>query len=847
MIMKRLTVFLAIICLGFSVSAAPVSVEEAQEIAQKYVNNSFEASRQSENINLVYSMPSFYVFNIGDKGFVILSADDSYSPIIGYSDENAFEPDNMAPALEDYLNGINDERMQRGVVNASFEVSRDWESLREYGHMVSRFSGKGSDYLLTTKWNQNYPYNYCCPVADGGPGGHVYAGCVATAAAQLMKYWNYPLHGTGSHSYVPQDNPQYGPLTANFGATTYDWDNMPNQITSSSPVEQLEAIGTLIYHCGVSVDMNYRPTSSGAATTLLCTVMPQYFSYTNYMVNYYRESYTKEYYLNMIYKAIDKEWPMVHRGGGHAYVLDGYDKDGLVHFNWGWSGSNDGFFDIDGHNYTDSQSVIYNYVPATIYNSTPNYPTNVVATAAANNELAVTVSWKNPTKTITNQNLTSISRIVVIRNNEVVYTEDNVTPGADMTFVDNSIPCFDAYTYRIYAMTDEQIGESAYSEIVNVGPACTWNFVVSSQNIQGWRGSKIALYNASGTKFNEVTVNNTTPTVVNVAMPIGPVQMVWVPTGETVSYTITINIKDSQGTSVYSYNGNILDMEEGLLYSGSNGCGNTAPTEAPSDLIATNDGDNIVLSWVGVTSKDGYGYNVYRDGLLVRLVYTNEWTDEVPTIGGHCYQVCYLGLGGQSASSNESCAAAGDGCETGSDLWYEVMDNMKPRVTWEHPDTGNPSGYFIYRKINDDGEYEQVKIVAGNKNEYKETKSLQEGNWYFYKVIPYYQDIDCYSAPIKSLWGNEYFVKYYYSLDAVGENTAQEVSVYPNPTSGNLKIEGVMLEHVVVYNLVGQKIYEDNISGSEYVIDMNRFGSGIYMVKIQSASGSTTKKITVIE
>lgn len=845
--MKRIVAVFAIALGCFCLNAAPVSLEEAQTLAQRFANNTFGSSRQSEYINMVYSTPSFYVFNVGENGFVILSADDSYSPVIGYSDENVFEPENMAPALADYLNGINESRMERGVVSASAEVADDWTSLREYGRMVSRFGGRESGYLVTTKWNQNYPYNYCCPADADGPGGHVYAGCVATAAAQLMRYWSHPLHGTGSHTYIPEDNPQYGPLTADFGATTYDWDNMPNTISGSSPVAQLEAIGTLIYHCGVSVDMNYRPESSGASTAMLCSVMPQYFSYTNNMVNIKRENYSKENYLKFIYKAIDKEWPMVHRGGGHAYVLDGYDDNGLVHFNWGWSGSNDGFFDIDGHNYTDGQSVIYNYVPADVYSATPSNPTNVVATAASDNELSVTVSWRNPTTTLTSQTLSAIDRIVLMRDNTVIHVNDNVTPGADMTFIDNSVPCFSSYTYRVYAIADGHIGESAFAERVNVGPTCQWSFVVTSQNIQGWKDAHIDLYNAAGIKFETVTTNNSTPAIVHVGIPVGLVKMVWVPSEETSSFTISINVKDSQENSVYSYSGSIMDMTEGVFYVGNNGCGNTAPTEAPSNLYATTDGNYIILSWTGVTNKDGYGYNVYRDGVLVRLVETNDFIDEPPTIGGHCYQVTYLGLGGQSGYSNEACGVAGEGCETGSNLWYEVQANFKPIITWEAPDNEDVSGYYVYRKTNEDGEYVRVKIQDATKTEYKETKVLQDGNYYYYKVIPYYEANDCYSAPIKSKYGNEYFVKYYYSVDAVNEGLAQSVNVYPNPTNGNIKVEAEMLEHVAIYNLVGQKVYEDNISGNECVIDMNRFGSGVYMIKIKSSKGSTTKKITVIE
>ena len=846
--MKKIVLVLLIIVSCFCGKAAPVGLEEAQMLAQKFVNSNFELSRQSEDLNLVYSMPSFYVFNVGDKGFVIISADDSYRPLIGYSFENVFEPDNMAPALQDYLNNINDERMQRGSVNADVETVRDWAMLRENGRMVARFKGKDASYLVQTKWNQNYPYNYFCPLDSNGPGGRAYAGCVATAAAQVMKYWNHPLQGTGSHSYIPEDNPQYGQQTANFGQTVYDWDNMPVSINTGSSSVQRDAVATLIYHCGVAVDMNYRPTGSGASTGYLCTVMPMYFSYTNQMDNIYREDYSKQDYLNFIFKAIDKEWPMAHRGGGHAYVLDGYDENGLVHFNWGWSGSNDAFYDIDGHNYTDGQSVIYNYVPASVYNATPNIPTNVVATANENNELAVTVSWKNPTKTIVNQNLTSLDRVVVMRNNTIVYTNDNVAPGEEMSFVDNTIPCFEAYTYRIYAVVDEHIGESAYTEKVSVGPTCQWKLVLSSSGMNGWYGAYIELYNMSGTEFKRVTLTNSTPLVVNVDMPLGPVSMVWVKNGTTASPTITINVKDESNSSVFNYSGNMANMTEGEFYSGNNTCGNEPPVEAPANLLTNSDGNNIILTWDGVSEKDGYGYNIYRDGALIRLCYTNEYVDENLSIGGHCYEVCYIGYGGPSAFSNESCCNAGEGCDTGSNLWLVVLDSYKPKITWEKPvNYTGLSGYYVYRKEGVNGDYQCVKILGANKTEYRDNSTLTDNEYYYYKVIPYYQSIDCYAAPIKAKYGNEYFVKYLYSLDAVDENLAQSVSIYPNPTNGKLKIEADGIENIMIFNLVGQKVFEDNVNSDEYVIDMSIFGSGIYMVRVQSINGSTTKKISVIE
>ena len=846
--MKKILLIIAIVAGCIGMQAAPVSLEEARTLANKFVSGAFEPSRQSNELNMVYSTPSFYVFNVGKQGFVILSADDSYSPVIGYSMEGAFEPDNMAPALQEYFRDINDYRMQRGAVEADELTAENWQMLRKYGHMKSRFGGRDATFLLTTEWDQNYPYNYYCPADAAGPGGHAYAGCVATAAGQVMKFWNSPVQGTGSHSYIPADNPQYGEQTADFGATTYDWANMPNKLSSSSPAVQKEAIGTLLYHCGVAVDMNYKPNGSGASTVYLCTVMPQYFGYCNNMNNTYREDCTKEQYLNIIYNNIDKGWPLLHRGGGHAYVVDGYDDNGLVHINWGWSGSNNMFFDIDSHGYTETQSVIDNCVPAAVYAATPNVATNIVATNDSSNPLEVTLTWNNPAVSLTNQALTSLDRVVVMRDNSVIYTNDEVTPGAAMTFVDNTIPYFDPYTYRIYAESEGLIGESAYSETINVGPLCQWKFIVTSSNWNGWGGAYIALYTGIGTEFGRVTTDNSSTQNLFVDIPLGKVKMVWVPNESSSTANINIVIKNTQNVSVFSYTGPIANMTEGVFYTGNNDCGNDVPTEAPSDLIVANDGNNMILSWNGVSVKDGYGYNIYRDDVLIKLTNENEYIDEDLPIGGHCYQVCYLGNGGPSPLSNEACGTIGEGCESGSDLWYEVQSNYKPTITWVAPeDISTLSGYYVFRKTEADEEYTRIGIIGKTKTEYKEIKALEDNTVYYYKIVPYYKTIDCFAAPIKSKFYDEYHVKYYYSIDNIDDVYGQSVNVYPNPTNGNVKIEARALENVMVFNLIGQKVYEENVSGNEYVLDMNRFGSGIYMIKIKSESGFTTKKITVIE
>lgn len=848
--MKRTLLVLALLLCGVTLKANPVGLDEARSLAQSFVRVNFEFSHQNGELTLVYSQPAFYVFNVGETGFVILSTDDRYRPIIGYSDEGTFDLDDMAPAFQEMLEHLNARRMRQNVGNADMETARDWKSLREDGHLISRFGGKENSYLVSTKWNQNYPYNYCCPVAPDGPGGHVYAGCVATAAAQLMKYWNHPLHGTGSHTYIPEDNPQYGPITVNFGEATYDWDNMPNTITSASPVEQLEAIGQLIFHAGVSVDMNYRPTSSGAVTGMLCTVMPQYFFYTNQMQNLYRESYSKEEYLGMIFRSIDMGWPMVHRGGGHAYVLDGYDDFGFVHFNWGWGGSNDGWFDIDDHNYTEGESVIYNFVPAEVYNATPNAPTNLMVTPADNNELQAVVSWTNPSQTITNQPLASIDQIVVMRGYEIIYSEDNVAPGASMSIVDDGISHFDSYSYTVYAVTNGQRGRSTVLKDVNVGPTCQWKFVVSSTNFQGWHGAYIAVYNAAGTEVQRVTTTSSSPMVNDVELPLGTLRMAWVPSEESLSFNITISVKDVDNNLLYNYSGNINSMEEGFFFEGNNSCGNPLACGTPSDLVATQDEDDetsIHLRWTGVDDP-GYGYLIYRDSVLIRLIAdgSTEFFDEHVPLGGHCYQVATLCEGGMSGeASNMYCEPSG-ACHAPRNLDFETTSTFKCKLLWDAPEHAEGlSGYSLYRR-SDTEDYKRIKLINPNNTSYTDNSVKEDGN-YYYKLVAYYSDLDCYSAPAAYKYdANQYFLHFYYSVTGTDEHQ-DEVRVYPIPTTGLLKIEAAQMNLVSVYNLLGQKVYEQKVTGDECVINLRESGCGMYMVKIGTVNGFVTKKVSVIE
>ena len=848
---KHIIIMLALALTCVTLQARPVDQETAKRLGQSFVKANFEFTRQSDQLDLVQTAFSdrgeacYYIFNVGETGFVIMAADDNYRPVIGYSDRGVFNPDDMAPALADYL-----EVVRQGVMMASQSaspkaaVAADWAMLEKCGRLVSRHGDREDVFLVQTTWNQNYPYNYFCPLGEGGPGGHCYAGCVATAAAQLMKYWDHPLHGQGSYTYIPEDHPEYGPLTVNFGEATYDWENMPNSISASSPIEQIEAVAQLIYHVGVSVDMNYRPSSSGAVTGKLCQTMPAYFFYTNQMDNLYREDYTHEDYMQLIIDAIDMSWPMVHRGGGHAYVLDGYNDNDMVHFNWGWSGSSDGWFNIDEHGYTDGQSVIYNYVPAEVYAATSGAPTDMNVVPANDGTLVATISWKNPSITLTNAPLEAIDQIVVARNGQVVYTEDNVVPGAEMSFVDETIPYFDVFDYAVYAVIGGQRGASAKVEKVLVAPTCDWKIIMQSSAFQGWYGGYVSLCSTTGKEIQRFTITSSVPATYNFPVPVGNVTFVWTAPNNSVG-NMSITIKDSESNTVFAYQGNSNGMEEGVFLAANNGCGFTPPVDTPFGLRAEMEGSNVVLTWEDGDASAEYGHNIYRDDQLYGFSADMYFVDENIT-EGHCYTVTVLGTGGESEHSNETCASAGD-CLGASNFYFEyVGNNYKIKLLWDKPEPADGlSGYYLFRKQGEDGTYERIKLLGASATSYTDNTANQEGD-YYYRLYAYYGATDCTSAPASVKYNpNLFYLKVYYSPTDVTEMETSSAHLFPNPADQSINVEAEGMTHVTVFNMLGQLTYEADVDGNRMKINVSEWNEGIYLMKIQTGMGQVMRRVSI--
>ena len=858
--MKKYLMSMLALVLGIGMAQAnPVGLSQAKYVGQQFVQASFDQTRQSSELTLVYTGNTnrgeacFYVFNVGNEGYVIVSADDFYRPIVAYSEEGTFDAQNINPEFGFMLDKVIAARNGKLRGSAEPQIAAEWTSVMNTGRLISRNGGREKFYLVKTKWDQNYPYNYYCPNGNGGPGGHVYAGCVATAMSQVMKYWDYPTQGTGSYSYYC---PGYGQQSANFGATTYDWANMPIQLGNSSPQEQIDAVATLMYHCGVAVDMSYAIDGSGSYSDLVPPAIRSYFGYSNQAVKRNRDGYSYVNWANMLKESFDMGWPVYYSGqgtdGGHAFVCDGYDDYDLFHFNWGWSGSGDNYFDFDNIDYNSGDAAIFNFVPSAVYDNTPQAPTNLTVTPAPNYELAATLTWTNPSKTLNNSNLSSIDRIVVTRNGEIVYTQENATPGASVTITDNSVPRFDAFDYVVYAVYNGAHGKVVRQNAVVFGPSCGWTINISQAAFQGFRGGLIHIYNSAGTEIGQVTTTSSNVQSISVDIPLGLVSFGWTAPTQTGAFNMAFTIKNSQNVVVYTYSGSSEDFAEGIFYAGNNGCGNQPGTSVPTNLYAIVDSENennINVSWDGVNAA-GYGYIVYRDGLAYRLIPEGtSFVDVDVPMGGHCYCVGYLYDGGENGMySNESCATAGV-CYPPTNIDYEYTGaNYKIKLKWEKPVPADElSGYYLYRKFGEDGEYTRVKLLGANATNYTDNSANQEGD-YYYKLYAVYNSLgECISSPANWKYDqNQFFIKVLYSADAVGENEAQNVTVYPNPAKDNFTVNGEALNHISVYNTIGQLVYSADCEGNSAVISLSNMESGVYVVRVATENGTATKRITVI-
>ena len=646
---KTLSIMLMLALFVGQLIASPVDVNTARQLSLKYAQGN--ATKKVANLDLAYTQTTesganaLYVFNF-EGGYLIMAADDVAQPILAFGEEGCFDanniPDGLAYYLRHYARQI--EYAVNNSMTADPEISEQWEQIRRYGVIRSERATRGDVApLISTNWNQDSPFNAYCPTGQGGPGGRAYAGCVATAMSMVMKRWNWPDHGQGSHSYTPSG---YATQTVDFENAYYQWNNMPNIVNNSN----YQAIAMLMYHCGVAVDMQYGPQGSGAHSQDVPDAIFNYFRYTKNANRLDRDLYTRNEWEEILISNLQEGFPMYYSGAegnsGHAFVCCGYrESDRKFYFNWGWSGFNNNYFAIDAlntysGNFNDYQGVIIDMIPDYVYDGLIPAVTDLEVVAENAHSNVGVVSWTNPTTSLDGSTLENIEQVVLLRNDQEIFSQANVTPGEVMTFEDN-VPDYDCYTYRIYFVSNGAKGRAAEFRY-QYGPTCTWKVVGQTTNFQGWNGGKIQVKNRFGSVIQEVTMTGSTPISQQIAMPEGDVTFTWVAPNTAVT-NMTINIKDSSNSSVYTFTGN-SNQVPATLYTGNNDCaGCQPPTNLTGEYQWTNEGFGTMLSWD--YEGEPQSFKVYRseDGVDYQMVATvdktlREYLDIVDA-GDYYYQV----------------------------------------------------------------------------------------------------------------------------------------------------------------------------------------------------------------
>ncbi|MDY5651120.1 MAG: C10 family peptidase [Paludibacteraceae bacterium] len=385
--MRKLFLGLAALMLSMTVLAERVSQEDAALVANNFMNvgNTVSGVQKAPAKKMVLkkaataSENQYYVYeNANGEGWVMVAANDVAHPILAYSYTGTFRTDNQPANLKVWLRGY-DRQITRAAQDENYvaneQVQNEWKTLRKGANPVK--TAVVVSPLIKTGWDQGSPYWNLCPQKSGS---RCYTGCVATAMAQVMNYHQWPKQGTGSHSIKFNSNM----YTVNFGTTTYDWDNMLDRYDSGNPTTaQKNAVATLMYHCGVAVDMQYGTADEGGSgaytidyngywssqgTMCAETALTQFFGYKSSTIKgYYRDgspedemrSWTKAEWIAMLKEELDAQRPIMYAGAGyedpsdpntgygHSFVCDGYDSSDKFHFNWGWSNSCDGYYDVD--------------------------------------------------------------------------------------------------------------------------------------------------------------------------------------------------------------------------------------------------------------------------------------------------------------------------------------------------------------------------------------------------------------------------------------------------------------------------------------------------------------------
>lgn len=807
-----------------------------QEKAAKVAKNHFlvyapSIDYNSISLELAYTktvdeIAVYYIFNTEAKqGFVIVSAENDVYPILGYSyegiytDHPGFEAANFNYWMDNYTDQII--HVRNNSLKADEDISTAWNDLLTTGQAPKEI--EEVDPLLSTLWNQGTYYNQLCPADNSGPGGHVYAGCVATAMGMVMKYHDHPEQGTGSHSYNASG---YGNQSADFGATTYNWASMPNQVNSNNT-----SVATLLYHLGVSVDMQYSPSGSGAFSSDARDAMVEYFSYSENAQLLPKNSFPIETFTYKIKNELNLNRPVYYsgsgNGGGHAFVCDGYQGDSHFHFNWGWSGYGNGYFYLNnlnpgGSSFNQGQSALFYTYPegSTVLAGAENFTAEIV-------NQDVQLNWDAPTgKALTGYN--------IYKNNSLL---DYIT---ETDYIDEA-PEQGSYTYYVCTVYDE--GEAFPTDAVSIfiGGGTT---IIIDDNFESYTaGGQLACQNST-----DWTTWSNSPCSSEDAYITSDVAFEGSNATVIEDANDVVKLIDNYTEGLYKISFQIYVPDGYLGYFNTLQLFNGTNSEWGMQVFFNENGQGSIDGGGEGAASFSYNYDTWMYQEVI-IDMNNDWAEykiDGNSIHGWQWSIGSFGTGSLN--------------QLGGVNFY----------AWAGKSKGTPKFYFDDFKIEEFGEVQLLPPMNFNVNVAFDNIQLSwdtPGSVLSYNIY-YAFDGDDFNL-LENTSETTYIVEspgeglhaYYLTaiydegesgptntqevlLTSTDEIDSEKVNVFPNPAAKYVLINSKeAISTIELYNSKGQFLSKTKTNEKSYKLDISELEAGIYFLRIETKTNTFSKQI----
>ena len=865
---RRLLILLLLSGFQISLFAKSVSETTAELVGKNFIVQSTTINI-NEPLSLVYKAmpqsnsnsfktsppPDFYIFNFSN-GFVIVAGDDRITPILGYSNEGIFRTNNISPEVKYLLDGYSSQI--ESVINknavAVTSTSEKWDNLINTNNGPAsgpQSTKSGVSPLLSTIWNQSPYYNNDCPY-DNNASAYCVTGCVATAMAQVLKYWDYPKIGSGFHSYKSNS---YGTLSADFGNTRYGWSSMPNEVTSTN-----NSVATLMYHCGVSVEMNYGVNESSAyviaADNSVCAenALKTNFSYSSTLQGLKRSNYSDATWISKLESELDNGRPVIYAGqgtsGGHCFVFDGYDVNDNFHVNWGWDGYYDGYFAISSldptgqgtgggsGNYNSYQEAIIGIEPpkdtATSSSSMElyDYLTPSASSIGYDQSFSVTYNVENAGKNdfsgdfcaaIFDSNLTFVNYIQILSAEKLpsgdVYKND-------LKFSTSGILGMLPGKYYIYAYYRSTggnwvalTGNGSYVNSASISVTNTNDYALYAPlKVSG--GNTIVSGNSVSVQTNFANLDQTNSFNGTIDLSLYTI--------DSGKFIARVEQKTGESLSANSY------FSQGLTFS------NSALVAPPGTYLLA-----LLAQPSGSGSWYICGSQYYQNPIEVIVKAAALLADkyEPNNTESTAYNLPFS-FSGNNASIN----TVGSNCNTGTDYdfysislasgySYSISARMDDANESFNGNTYTLNGIYSYSTdgVTWNGPY--TGALANN-------IAVNNGGTVYFEVAPSFSgETGTYLLEIS---GTRSAIS---GIDNL--QMTDEVRIYPNPAKDRVTIDMTgfsgKIQKVSMVNMQGQEVFVLNtVSGGKVIpIDTQGLPQGIYYIQIQTDNGIINKMITV--